>query len=387
MHLLVSIHPPPPPLVNNNKITMGRGPKWTIEEYQVLAKAYREVGGDPIRGASQKQDDFYRRLRKAFRKRCPRTAGEDSHDGHWRGRSQKACKDAWERIRHDIGKFLVSLGKVNAMDPTGNPSEDNMINMAIAVHLGVTRTARHCDWDYPRSNWKFSKAYLELCDMPQFQARYERPNLEGEESDCVSRADGIEDDRSDDNGGSASESSARDQYVRGSSGELRSAGQGKDNGDMQRKEKHQLKKRSRLSGGGRDKHKEVAAKRIRLQQKEAREKERINQAKKLVELGQERVQSAYISELFQGFTMAKAQHDSAQANAYYKKYKEAMEEREMNRNAKKEVDEEKPVKKHTHHTGDSGSSDGTNSNAEVVDASVVDSFMSSAGSGTETEEN
>mmetsp|Transcript_29144 Transcript_29144/g.64259 ORF Transcript_29144/g.64259 Transcript_29144/m.64259 type:complete len:156 (+) Transcript_29144:181-648(+) len=128
------------------RATMGRGPNWSADEYEALAKAFKQVGGDPIKGASQRKSQYYERLHRAFKMNCQKSKALSS-DSNWSDRSKKACKTEWDKAKLDIGKFINCLGKVYAMEPTGNPSEDNMINMAIAIHLGETATPRYSDFE------------------------------------------------------------------------------------------------------------------------------------------------------------------------------------------------------------------------------------------------
>jgi hypothetical protein len=138
---------------------MGRGKVWSSAECQHLAEAWIDVSEDKnevdIKGVNQDGDQFWQRVFSKY-------AFKGRQEGCYSERGVSAVKNFFsDNISRDCKKFNKSLIKVYASRPTGVTNEEK-INIAVAMHLKKADTASSRHRDFPVNDWKFYKAWLVL---------------------------------------------------------------------------------------------------------------------------------------------------------------------------------------------------------------------------------
>jgi hypothetical protein len=151
--LLVSLH------------TTGRGTKWALDETAHLAEAILRATEDPISGVDQKAVAYAENIHNFFLARDP---SEDKTI--YEKRKTHAVFRRTKEISMDIMKFRKALTVVRASESTGC-NEDNIISMAIAVHLDECDTdGMNYDFkDVLHSTWVCSGAWEVLREHPKWQ--------------------------------------------------------------------------------------------------------------------------------------------------------------------------------------------------------------------------
>lgn len=148
---------------------MGKGKIWKAEENQHLAEAWistsEEVGETKLKGTDQTESEFWSKVMVKFKSKCP----VDKPDGiyHERG-PPRTLQNHWrDHISRDVKKFNKSLSKVFRSNPTGC-SEQNKINMAVAIHLGKIDAMSYRYKDFEAMDWKYYRCWLVLKDHRLF---------------------------------------------------------------------------------------------------------------------------------------------------------------------------------------------------------------------------
>ena len=115
------------------KKTVGKSIAWSDEELLVLAKSAAQVCLDPAVGAQMSKAEMGRRIRSVIIKHelrpddaCTTRDSGDLDVRRWDGRSSDACRKMWMTVRADCTKYYSARKKVDAIELTGNPTDEDM---------------------------------------------------------------------------------------------------------------------------------------------------------------------------------------------------------------------------------------------------------------------
>lgn len=110
---------------------MGRGVTKIAFECADLAQTWMVASEDPILGIDQTSHSFNTGMFDRFKSMKPITASPKQYAR----RGLRSTRAKWDVIARDCPKFRSSLRFIRAFNPT-EVSEDQIISMAIAKHLG-----------------------------------------------------------------------------------------------------------------------------------------------------------------------------------------------------------------------------------------------------------
>jgi hypothetical protein len=121
---------------------MGLGKKWQPDEIEAICRSYVIAGNNPVVGNQQPGPAFWKCVKEEFASFCP----PNHQQGTFVDREVSSMTRFMRvKLLPDVNKFNKHLRTVNAAKLTGNPSEQEMINMAVAIHKGKCATV---DYDY-----------------------------------------------------------------------------------------------------------------------------------------------------------------------------------------------------------------------------------------------
>jgi hypothetical protein len=144
---------------------MGKAPTWTTKEREVVALAWLRATNNGIQGADQKSEVFRNKIHALFKAFSPR----DAPPGRFGDRPPKAVYVFLrDQVFPDINKFNESLRLVQASHPTGC-NDDNILSMAIAVHLGEARRMDYQFRNFEHTSWPNFGAWKILRVSPKFR--------------------------------------------------------------------------------------------------------------------------------------------------------------------------------------------------------------------------
>ena len=379
---------------------MGRGKAWSPEESAALAKAYRRAGGSQTKGASMRQESYEKRLHSAFKKECKGKRNKeqrrrDKEDGKWSSRSRSACTKQWNKIKAELGKFNESLSLVYASLTTGNMSNDEYINAAVAIHLNETGVPRYTDKNYNRKNWILSQAYDVVKDMPKFKHGYDssvgrkRSKAPSAPSSGSSFSGDDDDDDASDDATASSGGDPRRRNRRTGHLEHRSNNSGdeakKKKMSKKRKEKRTSTAKKKLKSPGRRPHGRDAARAKKAEKASRRartiaDKRKIELANRMIALSKDRAEASKINSYFQAYMAAKQEGDEARAKRWYNLYQDGMTAREEKERAKVSATgaKKQSAERDSDESGGSESDEVVEVAAELVNSSSDVSMTSSS---------
>ena len=145
---------------------MGKGKKWSTEELKHLAEAWISISEDSgeamVKGTNQESDEFWRRIYNVFISKLP-----NAPEGY-ANRALSAVRSQWkDKLSKYIRSFNKQLQKVQCSNPTGC-SEQNIVNMAVAIQMGKTSVRSYLFKDYQAMDWPYYLAWLVLKDHRAF---------------------------------------------------------------------------------------------------------------------------------------------------------------------------------------------------------------------------
>jgi hypothetical protein len=144
---------------------MGKAPTWLTKEREVVALAWLRATNNGIQGCDQKGEDYRNKIHALFKAFGPR----DAPPGHYGDRAPKAVYVFLrDNIFPDVNKFNESLRLIQSSHPTG-VNDDNIISMAIALHLGKTKRMDYNLKDYEHTQWPNYSAWKILSSAPKFR--------------------------------------------------------------------------------------------------------------------------------------------------------------------------------------------------------------------------
>jgi hypothetical protein len=143
---------------------MGKAPTWLTKEREMVALAWLHVTNNGIQGCDQKGEDYQNKIHALFKAFGPR----DAPPGHYGDPAPKAVYVfLCDNIFPDINKFNESLRLIQSSNPTGM-NDDNIISMAITLHLGKTKWMDYNLRDYEHTQWPNYSAWKILSSAPKF---------------------------------------------------------------------------------------------------------------------------------------------------------------------------------------------------------------------------
>jgi hypothetical protein len=145
---------------------MGKAPTWLTKEREVVALAWLvHATNDGIQGCDQKGEDYRNKIHALFKALSPK----DAPQGRFGDRPPKAV---YVFLRDnsfpDVNKFNEALRLIQASHPTG-VNEDNILSMAIALHLGETKRMDYNFRSFDHSKWPNYTAWKILRSAPKFR--------------------------------------------------------------------------------------------------------------------------------------------------------------------------------------------------------------------------
>jgi hypothetical protein len=144
---------------------MGKAPKWLPQEREVAALAWIRATNDGIEGADQRGSIFQEKVHSLFKVLTPANAPPDRY-------GDRAAKTVYiflrDHIFPDVNKFNESLRLVQSSHPTG-VTDDNIISMAVAVHLKETDRMNYQYKNYDPTKWPNFLAWKLLRNVPKFR--------------------------------------------------------------------------------------------------------------------------------------------------------------------------------------------------------------------------
>ena len=146
---------------------MPKGKKWTEEEFATLAQAWiqtsEEVDQKVLKGTGQTLTAYWEKVLKRFKMLAPADP-----EGRYHLRGLLPVMNQWkDLLSRNVKKFNKCLVRVLKAKPTG-VTEDQKVNMAIAIHLGKIDTMSYRYKDFKPNDWKYHQAWLVLRHHPAF---------------------------------------------------------------------------------------------------------------------------------------------------------------------------------------------------------------------------
>jgi hypothetical protein len=147
---------------------MGRGGSWTRIHYSHLAEAMLAATEDPIIGIDQRSTDYQVKLYNNFCDLNP-SPGKTQYSK----RSMAAAFSTSKKLSAEIASFHAAVSFVNALEPTGGCTPDQVLSLMIARHLGRMQGASidYALKDTPHADWDFSGAHRILRSHPKWQGQ------------------------------------------------------------------------------------------------------------------------------------------------------------------------------------------------------------------------
>lgn len=145
---------------------------WTAEERRLASVAWLRSTNDPIVGCDQKADEFVANIHTVLSQITPRGADPSMFAGRGAHTVYKHLRD---KIFPDIQKFNKALNLVYSCNPTGT-SPQQIINMAVVIHSGVTTRMDYRYIDYDANSWVNYQAWMVLKEAPKFRPPTRRTN-------------------------------------------------------------------------------------------------------------------------------------------------------------------------------------------------------------------
>jgi hypothetical protein len=113
------------------KTRPGRGKAWLSEENIGVALAACALPDAAIDGANMRSERYELKVYEQFIRHAPTLDELPDQSKLWRGRSPRSCVDQWKKIIRDCTKLHGRLTQVQRTNPTGNPSEGDLMRLAL----------------------------------------------------------------------------------------------------------------------------------------------------------------------------------------------------------------------------------------------------------------
>lgn len=156
---------------------------YTAQEVNAIAKAYVSATSNSIKGADQTIDDFT----AAIIEKLEQIAPSNCEDGTYHKRGDSVYPYFRDTVCKDVSSFNIALRMVYCSEPTG-VTEQEKINMAVAIHLKKTSKMDYAFKNFVATNWRFYGAWQELKKLPKF--RFSLDNSSNHDQDPLVDEDG-----------------------------------------------------------------------------------------------------------------------------------------------------------------------------------------------------
>lgn len=143
---------------------MGRGVAWTTEELAHLGRTWVATSENPILGIDKTSTRFFNAIFERFSQLAPECSNKKQYAGH----GVRQVKAKMDHLTADCQKFRSALRFIRAYKPTG-VTEDQVLSMTIAKHLGLRQTMSYDAKNFPHEQWVSNHAYKVLRNVPKFQ--------------------------------------------------------------------------------------------------------------------------------------------------------------------------------------------------------------------------
>jgi hypothetical protein len=154
--------------------TMGRGKDWRALELVLLARAWVSASNNATLGIGMRSSQFWNDVHDKFIQLSP----VDHEQGLFKDRAVGTLKNYWnDHLHPQANKFQLCYTKVLAMELTGNLTEDQKINIAVAYYIGAINkpTYDYRDFD-SKKHWKCFSAWYEVMRHQPKWSRMEAAN-------------------------------------------------------------------------------------------------------------------------------------------------------------------------------------------------------------------
>jgi hypothetical protein len=147
--------------------SMGRAGQWTAQQNEHVAEATLAASEDPIAGIDQNSEDYQLKMWKEFIGRDP----QPDASTNYRKRSIAAVYKQSKFISKELQSFQAAVMFIDACNPTGNCTDDELFSLAIARHKDLMKGIGldYAKKDTPHSEWVFHLAYKVLKGIPKWQ--------------------------------------------------------------------------------------------------------------------------------------------------------------------------------------------------------------------------
>ena len=141
---------------------MGTGKRWSNQERLHLTEAWvdatEDAGEVEVKGTYQDSDVFWQRVYDKYTAKAP----PNYEKGSYNGRQVTAVKNQWkDKISREVKKFNKALLRVFNARPTGC-TEQNKINMAVAIQIGKTSTMSYIHKEFEANDWEYYQCWQVL---------------------------------------------------------------------------------------------------------------------------------------------------------------------------------------------------------------------------------
>jgi len=153
---------------------MGRGKEWRPKEPDNLADSYVFASTNSVTGTGQKSYVFWNTIKERWDFLSP----EEYEPGTFKDRTASNLKNFWnDHLHPQVNKFQQVLTKVLATQFTGNLTEDQKINIAVAYYTGATNKIHYDFRDFDsKEHWKcFTAWYNILRHQPKWSRELSQP--------------------------------------------------------------------------------------------------------------------------------------------------------------------------------------------------------------------
>ena len=134
-----------------------------------------------MKGTDQKKEAFVATLIERFKILSPENISEGTY---WK-RGPQVWKYIRDNVFSDVQKFNKALRLVDVSQPSG-VSNQEIINMAVAVHIKATKKMDYNFRTQDPNSWRFYQAWIYLRKLPKFKysiTNSKNPNEEEEEEE------------------------------------------------------------------------------------------------------------------------------------------------------------------------------------------------------------
>lgn len=149
-------------LKKSNFSNMGK--RWSSTEAALACRAYASATNDSVNGADQRAEVFNQKLVEVLELLSPSEVEEGTH--YHRG--DRVFPYLRDNVFPDVMKFNKSLRVVEMSGPSG-VTDDQKVNMAVAIHLNKTKKMECMYKDFDAKEWRFYTSWKELRNLPKFR--------------------------------------------------------------------------------------------------------------------------------------------------------------------------------------------------------------------------